>query len=492
MRLSASGSLNEPQRSIGILECFYGDIWTEADRRRLMESAAENGAGYYVYGPAGDERTGSQWRREFSEHERQSLTSTVRYADELHLELVWRVSPMCPLDPDSGLRFDEPRDSDLLERRISQICDAGIRTVLLCFDDIQRSSTSPDLAQFAQSISPLAAAQADLSNRLHSHLAARGVTLVVCPTEYWGTRTSPYRQVLSSTLASDIRACWTGPDVVSSRITAEDVESFAAIFPDRNLWLWDNFPVNDWGTADILTPANTYAAHLLSGPIQNRSSVIFETFEAYLINASASPALTSLTFATAESMATEGGQYRPHDAWMSAVSARTDDPDTSAIIRVTSQFSSSPLSMYSDSAAEQHAWRLMAAIDERDSIDQQQEHLRTFREDVRLLRADCQLFRDGHAHDQADDPSLGSWLYKTEKRWIDALERTTEQAVYASDVLLGFLQGDEVSQKRAAELLYQRVKDAGNPRPAESFAWAHAVISRALRVGGTSAPPLSP
>ena len=82
-----------------------------------------------------------------------------------------------------------------------------------------------------------------MSNRFLREL---GGTLVVCPTEYAGTHESEYRRVLAAELDPSIAVYWTGPEVVSASITREDAEAARAAFGGRELWLWDNYPVNDF------------------------------------------------------------------------------------------------------------------------------------------------------------------------------------------------------------------------------------------------------
>jgi len=48
-----------------VLECFYGPLWSPADRAEVVRRAHRHGATAYVYGPSADERTGPDWRQPY-------------------------------------------------------------------------------------------------------------------------------------------------------------------------------------------------------------------------------------------------------------------------------------------------------------------------------------------------------------------------------------------------------------------------------------------
>jgi hyaluronoglucosaminidase len=76
------------------------------------------------------------------------------------------------------------------------------------------------------------------------------------PTEYQGTRDSPYRAVLRDQLDPQVEVMWTGAYVVPDEITVADAEAAAGTF-GRPLYLWDNTPVNDFPATEgrlILAP----------------------------------------------------------------------------------------------------------------------------------------------------------------------------------------------------------------------------------------------
>ena len=76
----------------------------------------------------------------------------------------------------------------------------------------------------------LAARQADLATWLYERVTERlpGASVTVCPTEYVGTRPSPYLGDLARGLPPEVALLWTGPTVCSPTITVADASSWTA------------------------------------------------------------------------------------------------------------------------------------------------------------------------------------------------------------------------------------------------------------------------
>lgn len=231
------------------LECFYGPLWSAEARTAVIQRVARHGATTYVYGPAADERTGRSWREPYAHDAAADLERLFHDAHMAGMDVVWRVSPGAPLDRARAMSLGDPDELDLLLRRIFDVLDLGADRVLLAFDDIRSGLDAPSRAVYGSDRHPLAAAHAAVMNAVHAALGDRGVSMLACPTHYWGVRTSSYRQRFGELLAPEVPVCWTGGAVISSSITAEDASTVAEQF-QHPVWLWDNVPVNDWDGAD--------------------------------------------------------------------------------------------------------------------------------------------------------------------------------------------------------------------------------------------------
>lgn len=465
---------------IGVLECFYGRLWPEQDRHRLLRLAATAGAGIYVYGPAGDDRTGSDWRRPWTDEERRTTRALGAAARAEGVELVWRVSPMAPLAPDTGIRFDSEDDLRLLRDRLREAQDAGASRALVGFDDVSRSPHSPDLARFANSDYPLASAQAHVAGLLQELLGANGMAVTVCPTEYWGMAASTYRAVLHRELPADIAVCWTGPGIVSGTITDADVAAIGDVFPGRDLWLWDNFPVNDWGTQAIPSPEAAETRHLLAGALTGRAATIRSRFRAHLVNASTSPALTALALAALAS-ANEGG---PGDVG-SALERIADPSETEEIRAVIGPFTASPMSVGSTSAAERAAWQALLSLDDPRRPNSAAAALDALRSALTTLQRALAALSHGR------DDGFGRWLLASEPHWFGSLATAADAAATAADALIARLDHRREAEAEASSRLLALAPGVQR-QIAENYPWAFAIVLRAFRLGSAESPDFPP
>lgn len=228
-----------------VMECFYGPGWSAKDRRDVIDRVARHGATTYVYGPTADLRTGAHWRKPYSAERATELASLAEDAHMRGIDVVWRVSPGAPLDRTRAMALSDADELETLLKRIDEAVDLGCDRVLVAFDDIDSNLDSATQATFAHDLHPMAAAHARVFNAVARSLAARGVRMLACPTHYWGVRASTYRHRLGELLDAAVEVCWTGSAVTSATIRADDVQRVTEQFQHR-LWLWDNFPVNDW------------------------------------------------------------------------------------------------------------------------------------------------------------------------------------------------------------------------------------------------------
>jgi len=271
-----------------VMECFYGPLWTPDDRRDVIERATGHGANTYVYGPAADLRTGEAWR---SPYAGQSASDLERLVDDAHrrgMEVVWRVSPGAPLDRSRAIGLSDADEVRTLLSRVGEVVDLGFDRVLVGFDDIDTDLDAAARATFGDDPHPAAAAQATLLNAVSASLAERGVPVLACPTHYWGVRPSAYRRRLGELLSPDIAVCWTGSGVVSSSITAAQVHDVTEQFQHR-VWLWDNFPVNDWDATGEAFTNDMSPRRLPLTALVGRASGVADTIVGYGSNAALQP-----------------------------------------------------------------------------------------------------------------------------------------------------------------------------------------------------------
>ncbi|GIF17042.1 protein O-GlcNAcase [Actinoplanes teichomyceticus] len=226
----------------GTVEGFYGPPWSPAQRLAHLEFSARVGLDTYVYAPKGDAHHRLRWREPYPAAELAQLRELATAARRLGVRFVYAISP--GLD----MGFAGEADHRALAGKAGQLAGAGVEQFALFFDDVPAELTRPeDVARWPGAGGAGAAHGVACTRFVTGFLAARGLrrSLLVCPTDYAGTRETPYRREFARTAPPDALIAWTGRDVVVGSVTRDEIDRAAAAYR-RRLVLWDNFPVNDF------------------------------------------------------------------------------------------------------------------------------------------------------------------------------------------------------------------------------------------------------
>lgn len=310
-----------------VQECFYGERWSSESRAAVLAAATQHGASAYVYGPSADRRTGDLWRELYTGPLREELRAFAAEASARGVRPIWRVSPAAPLQPTAALRPADDEDVSALLKKIDDMLDLGFESVLIAFDDITAGLDAVSAGRFADSRHPLASAHASVVNRVAAHVGAEQV--LACPTHYWAPAPSAYRRTFGESLGDGIMVCWTGPAVISDAITTAETVAVAEEV-GHDLWLWDNYPVNDW---DVLTIGSA-GFHGQSGldnmvtprrlplaPLRAREAGLLDAVRGYGANASIDPLSGIPALRTALDFSWSGPRYSADRSWHAALLA---------------------------------------------------------------------------------------------------------------------------------------------------------------------------
>ncbi|HEX4823282.1 MAG TPA: beta-N-acetylglucosaminidase domain-containing protein [Candidatus Polarisedimenticolaceae bacterium] len=175
---------------------------------------------------------------------------------------------------------------------------AGVDRFILSFDDQPtKLHELRDIFRYGFSSAP---AHLDLAARIAAKLP-KGTALWLCAAAYadvhLGDGSGPYSAPFLEgvpKLSPSIGIVWTGPDVLSPKVTRADLEKTRARLGGRPLLLYDNFPVNDDETGDALG--------LILGALRNREPSIRDEVAGYLacpmneLGASRFPLATTAAF----------------------------------------------------------------------------------------------------------------------------------------------------------------------------------------------------
>ena len=221
---------------LGVIEGFYGRPWTAAQRRRLLGWMAQWGMNTYLYAPKDDRYHRALWREPYPAAEQAALGELIAASNEHGVKFVYALAPGLDLD------WDNPADRAALLAKIDAVRQLGAEHFSLLFDDI------PNQADRAAQ----AVIQVKAAHLVRQHLLARGVEglFLFCPTEYCGefaqpsVADSPYLRQIAK-LDDEIEVLWTGPEIVSTQISAESLREVAGVIGRKPL-LWDNLHASDY------------------------------------------------------------------------------------------------------------------------------------------------------------------------------------------------------------------------------------------------------
>ncbi|MER7875393.1 beta-N-acetylglucosaminidase domain-containing protein [Streptomyces solisilvae] len=258
----------------GVIEGFYGSPWTHAERMDQLAFYGDVKMNTYIYAPKDDPYHREKWREPYPAAKLAELGELVRQATDHHVRFTFAVSP------GNSICYSDPADIAALEAKLDAVYDLGVRSFSMPLDDISytRWNCESDRATYGDPSSKAAAeAQSDLLNTVQkAYLDERADTrpLQMVPTEYGDVTDTPYKRVLRERLDTRVEVMWTGTDVVPPRITVADAERAAGVW-GREVFVWDNYPVNDYGQAEgrlLLAPYDAREPGLhrqLSGLVLN-------------------------------------------------------------------------------------------------------------------------------------------------------------------------------------------------------------------------------
>jgi hyaluronoglucosaminidase len=258
----------------GVIEGFYGSPWTQAERMDQLAFYGDVKMNTYIYAPKDDPYHRSQWRDPYPADRLTQLGQLVQQATEHHVRFTFALSPGV------SICFSDPADFTALEAKLQSMYDLGVRSFSLPFDDISytRWNCDADRTAYGEPSQQAAAqAQVNLLNKvqksfLDTHEGAKALQTV--PTEYGDITDTPYKKTLREQLDPRIQIMWTGTDVVPPSITVADAAKAAGVW-GRKVFLWDNYPVNDYGQAK---------GRLLLAPYDKREPGLHDQLSGLVLN----------------------------------------------------------------------------------------------------------------------------------------------------------------------------------------------------------------
>ncbi|GHE31204.1 beta-N-acetylglucosaminidase [Sphingobacterium griseoflavum] len=258
----------------GTIEGFYGKPWSMEEREKHIHFLATVKANTYIYSPKDDPYARDRWREPYPVSTLKALKKLAEVAGNNHINFVYAISP------GPTVCFSDPDDLQALLRKFNALRAVGIHSFYVALDDIEYKqwNCEQDSITFGPSGAEAAArAQAHLLNAVQADIKKvdpSAPPLIMVPTEYYDAKETPYKEALRKHLNPSIVVQWTGTDVVPPAISIADARTATKAF-GRKTFLWDNYPVNDYGESSgrlLMAPYTRREAGLsdeLSGIVSN-------------------------------------------------------------------------------------------------------------------------------------------------------------------------------------------------------------------------------
>jgi hyaluronoglucosaminidase len=325
------GAMSTTVRMRGVVEGFYGPLYSFEQRRDLLRFLALAGLNTYMYAPKLDPFHRDRWREPYPTEYLDHFGDLTAAGNGIGVRFIYALSPGQGFDPAAG-------DVGAVQDKLQSLFEVGVRDFCLLFDDVQ-----PDEPGAGAEV------QAELIHAVLGFL--RGLdaraTLSFISNFYAGTAEqfaedrSPfailYRTPSSAYFAAyaripgEVPIMWTGPAVFSHELKVTDAAAMRS-YVARPLWVWDNYPVNDAVVAN----------ELFLGPYQGRDAELGAAVDAVLLNPMLQPEAGKIALWTAGRFFADGDRYDPWAAWEEALEMVTGGQGIDAVRAVARHFQSHP------------------------------------------------------------------------------------------------------------------------------------------------------
>lgn len=298
-----------PQMSIrGVIEGFYGKPWSDQARKELFKFMGQHRMNTYIYSPKDDKYLRENWREAYPQDKLNEIKSLVDEANKNHVEFVYALSP------GNDITYSNEADYQATIKKFDQLKSIGVKQFYIALDDIVPALNDTDKKVYPVRDSanyknnpwaPLADAQSSYLNKIQENYIDKNnlPALWLVPTNYSGSQQDPFKEAQGERLNKKIHMQWTGEGVFSGRITADSIAQAKKTYNTDNMFIWDNFPVND-----------SNQDRLYLNPTVGRASDLYTVTEGFTANPMIEPYASWIGIGSFADYMWDASTYNPNDS----------------------------------------------------------------------------------------------------------------------------------------------------------------------------------
>jgi hyaluronoglucosaminidase len=297
-------TLPNPFLKSGVVEGFFGPLYSFAERRALLLFTARAGLNTYIYAPKGDDFHRARWREPYPADYLAHFQELAALGADVGVRIVYAIAPALDFDPDAG-------DLPILVQKLESIRTLGIRDFCVFFDDVFGANAGADPEVQADIVigafTALRAADPSASlcfiSQFYEGTAEQLATDSSRLGSFYPGHTSSQAYEAYERIPPEVPIMWTGPAVFTDRLRVSDAAAFRA-FVGRPVLVWDNYPVNDAVVSN----------ELFLGAYTGREPGLEAALDGILVNPMLQPAATEIPLWTVGRALALGSAYDPAKA----------------------------------------------------------------------------------------------------------------------------------------------------------------------------------
>lgn len=221
----------------GVIEGFYGNPWSDADRKSQFDFYGKNKLNIYVYGPKDDPYHRTKWRENYPDDKAAIIRSLAESAKKNHVDFVWSIHT-------GGSISNSEADFKAVVNKLEHVYSLGVRNFSIFFDDFGGADADLQVAECNYVWDNFILKHDDLHK------------LSMCPTKYNAAyagykNDDAYLRGLGNGLHKGIEVMWTGAGV-ADMINQSDLDFFKTATNGMAPFIWLNYPVNDYCIGHML------------------------------------------------------------------------------------------------------------------------------------------------------------------------------------------------------------------------------------------------